>query len=114
MTLTQLQHPQPSPQQLRAPRVTAAVLATMCIFTTTPAVASDYPKRYEVVRDTKGQQVATVECDGVTSQCIIRDTRGRRTGTVNQEPVEQEQEQQEPTLEEIIEETRHPEPERFF
>jgi hypothetical protein len=61
-----------------------------------------------VVRDEKGRRIATVECDGITTQCIVRDNKGERTGTVDQEPVEQEPEK--PTLEEIIEETRHREP----
>lgn len=86
MNLVRFQRPTPPQTRLRAPWLAAAALAAIYIIAPTGAEATEYPKRYEVVRDEKG----------------------RRTGTTDQEPVEQEPEQ--PTLEEIIEETRHREP----
>jgi hypothetical protein len=47
----------------------------------TPAHAGEGRKVYEVIRDTRGRRIFTVECD-LTDQCVIRDTRGRRTGTI--------------------------------
>ena len=108
MNLVRFQRPTPPLTRLRAPWAAAAALAAIYIIIPTGAEATEYPKRYELIRDSKGLRIVTVECDGITSQCVIRDNKGKRTGTVDQEPMEQQPE--EPTLEEIIEETRNREP----
>jgi hypothetical protein len=63
----------------------AAALATILAWQIAPAQADDYPKVYEVIRNIKGERTGTIECDGITSQCITRDTRGRRTGTIERD-----------------------------
>ena len=79
--------PHPTLRRTRHPCswAAAAALAIVGIGMSTPVVAGDYPQAYEVIRDAKGHQVGTVQCDGITSQCVRYDNRGRRTGTIDQD-----------------------------
>ena len=79
-----------SPQQHQNPNTPAvAVLAAFTLavglVTANAAQAGDYQQSYSVVRDAKGQRAGTIQCDGITDQCVTYDTRGQRTGTIERE-----------------------------
>ena len=75
------------------------IIAALMISTT--AQAGDYQSSYLVVRDNKGQRTGTIQCDGITSQCVTYDTKGRRTGTIDDETPSNDQ-GRELTAKEII------------
>ena len=74
-----------APQTSTTPAVAALAASALAVgvMTSIQAWAGDYQQSYSVVRDNKGQRTGTIQCDGITSQCVTYDTKGRRTGTID-------------------------------